>query len=102
MKGAMRFCKKGKLHPWYVRLYKISNRVGIVAYELDLPPKLLTVHPVFHLYMLKKLISYSSLTIPTYNVGIKYSLSFEEIVVQILDYKVCRLRIKEVVSVNVI
>ena len=34
MKGVMRFGKKGKLSPRYVGPYKLSKRVGNVAYEL--------------------------------------------------------------------
>ena len=37
IKGIMGFCKKGKLSPRYVGPYKISKRVGNVAYELELP-----------------------------------------------------------------
>ena len=37
MKGVMRFGKKGKLSPRYIGPYKISKRVGNVAYELELP-----------------------------------------------------------------
>ncbi|WMV10310.1 hypothetical protein MTR67_003695 [Solanum verrucosum] len=40
MKGVMRFGKKGKLSPRYVGSYKILKRVGKVAYELELPTKL--------------------------------------------------------------
>ncbi|KAH0665088.1 hypothetical protein KY285_026294 [Solanum tuberosum] len=37
MKGVMRFGKKGKLSPRYIFPYRISKRVGNVAYELELP-----------------------------------------------------------------
>ena len=33
----IRFCKKGKLSPWYVKSYEIFKWVGKVAYELKLP-----------------------------------------------------------------
>ena len=54
MKGVMRFGKKGKLSPWYIGHYRISKRIGNVAYELDLPQELAVVYPVFHISMLKK------------------------------------------------
>ena len=44
----MRFGRKGKFSPRYVRSYEILQRVGEVAYELVLPTKLASVHPVFH------------------------------------------------------
>ncbi|WMV24807.1 hypothetical protein MTR67_018192 [Solanum verrucosum] len=55
MKGVMRFHKKGKLSPRYVGPHQILRSIGKVAYELDLPNELASVHPVFHVSMLKKL-----------------------------------------------
>ena len=37
MKGVIRFGKKGKLSPTYVGPYEILQRIGKVAYELELP-----------------------------------------------------------------
>ena len=37
--------------------YEILQRVGKVAYELTLPGELASVHPFFHVSMLKKCIS---------------------------------------------
>ena len=75
--------------------YKISKRSGKVAYELELPQELVVVHPVFHVYMLKKCMGDPSLIIPTKNVGIKDSLSYLEILLQILDRQVRKLRTKK-------
>ncbi|WMV33634.1 hypothetical protein MTR67_027019 [Solanum verrucosum] len=102
MKGIMRFGMKGKLSPWYIDPYKISKRVGNVAYELELPQELAAVHPVFHISMLKKCMRDPSLIIPTEDIGIKDCLSYEEIPVQILDRQVHKLRTKEVASVKVL
>ncbi|WMV50809.1 hypothetical protein MTR67_044194 [Solanum verrucosum] len=96
MKGVMRFVKKGKLSPWYIGPYRISKRVGNVAYELELSQELAAVHPVFHISMLKKCMSNPSLIIPTEDISIKDSLSYEEIPIQILDRQVHKLRTKEV------
>ncbi|WMV13938.1 hypothetical protein MTR67_007323 [Solanum verrucosum] len=38
LKGVLRFYKKGKLSPRYIGPYKISKRIGGVAYEFELPP----------------------------------------------------------------
>ncbi|WMV14119.1 hypothetical protein MTR67_007504 [Solanum verrucosum] len=80
----------------------ISKRVGNVAYELELPQELVAVHPVFHIYMLNKFMGDPSLIILTEDIGIKDSLSYAEIPVQILDRQVRKLRTKEVASVKVL
>ncbi|WMV19832.1 hypothetical protein MTR67_013217 [Solanum verrucosum] len=102
MKGVMRFGKKGKLIPRYIGPYRIVKRIGNVAYELELSQELAAVHPVFHTSMLKKCMEDPSLIIPTENVGIKDNLSYEEILVQILDRQVRKLRTKEVATVKVL
>ncbi|WMV58527.1 hypothetical protein MTR67_051912 [Solanum verrucosum] len=79
MKGVMRFGKKGKLSPWYIGPYRISKRIGNVAYALELPSELAAVHPVFHMSMLKKCMGEPSLIIPTEDICIKDNLSYEEI-----------------------
>ena len=53
MKGVMWFCKKGKLSPRYIDPYEILQRLENVGYELKLPNYLVSVHPVFHVLMLK-------------------------------------------------
>ena len=76
MKDVMRSGKKGKLSPQYI---------DKIAYELKLPQELGAVHPVFHVSMLKKCMGDPSLIIPIENIGVKDSLSYEEIPVQILN-----------------
>ncbi|WMV41177.1 hypothetical protein MTR67_034562 [Solanum verrucosum] len=102
MKGVMRFVNKGELSPRYIGPYRISKRIGNVAYELELPSELAAVHLVFHISMLKKCMGDPSLIIPTENIGIKDSLSYEEIPIEILDREVCKLRTKEVASLKVL
>ena len=54
MKGVMRFRRKGKLSLRYVGTYENLQHVNEVAYELALPAELASVHPVFHVSILKK------------------------------------------------
>lgn len=102
MRGVMRFIKKEKLSPCYIRSYQIVRRIGKVAYELDLPSELDEIHPVFYVSMLKKCLGDLDLTISTESTGVKDSLSYEEILVQIPNRQVCKLRNTEIVSVKVL
>ncbi|KAJ0907826.1 putative nucleotidyltransferase, Ribonuclease H [Helianthus annuus] len=43
-KGVVRFGKRGKLNPHYVGPFKILDRIGKVAYRLELPAELGNVH----------------------------------------------------------
>ncbi|GJS67961.1 putative reverse transcriptase domain-containing protein [Tanacetum coccineum] len=53
-KGVVRFGKRGKLNPRYVGPFKVIERVGEVAYKLELPEELSRVHHTFHVSNLKK------------------------------------------------
>ncbi|GJU11673.1 hypothetical protein Tco_1134069 [Tanacetum coccineum] len=53
-KGVVRFGKRGKLNPRYVGPFKVTERVGEVAYKLELPEELSRVHNTFHVSNLKK------------------------------------------------
>jgi hypothetical protein len=54
MGGSWRFKVQSKLAPWFIRLFKITEKRGEVAYQLELPPQLSDVHNVFHVSQLKK------------------------------------------------
>lgn len=49
----MKFEKKEKLNPRYIRLLEILWIIGDVAYDLALPPDLSSIHQVSHLSMLQ-------------------------------------------------
>ena len=102
MKGVIRFGKKGKLSSRYIRPYRIFKRVGNMDYELELPQELATVHPVFHISLLKKLLGDLSVIVPTENVGIKYSLSYEEVSGSYFRSSSLKVRTKELVSVKIL
>ena len=53
-RGMVRFGKRGKLPPRFIRPFEILERVGIVAYRLALPPSMSDVHEVFHVSMLQR------------------------------------------------
>ena len=53
-RGVVRFGKGGKLSPRFIGPFEIFERVGTVAYKLDLPPNMSGVHEVFHVSMLRR------------------------------------------------
>ncbi|GKC46702.1 putative reverse transcriptase domain, ribonuclease H-like domain, aspartic peptidase domain protein [Tanacetum coccineum] len=62
-KGVIHFGKHGKLCPCYVRPFKIIDRVGPMAYKLELPEELRGIHNTFHVLNLKKFIADENLVI---------------------------------------
>ncbi|GKA31224.1 putative reverse transcriptase domain-containing protein [Tanacetum coccineum] len=56
--------EKGKLNPRYVRLFKVLEKVGFVAYKLELPQELSRVHNTFYVSNLKKCYSDEPLAVP--------------------------------------
>ncbi|GJU25901.1 putative reverse transcriptase domain-containing protein [Tanacetum coccineum] len=63
-KGVIRFGKRGKLSPRYIGPFKIIERIGPVAYKLELPDKLRGIHNTFHVLNLKKCLADENLVIP--------------------------------------
>ncbi|KAH0706582.1 hypothetical protein KY289_011658 [Solanum tuberosum] len=88
MKGVMRFGKKGKLSPRYVGPYPILKCIRKVAYEVALTNELAPVYPMFHVSMLKKCIGDLVSILPLEDLGVNENLSYEEVLVEILDRKV--------------
>ncbi|WMV14397.1 hypothetical protein MTR67_007782 [Solanum verrucosum] len=101
MKGVMRFGKKGKLSPRYVGPYHILRRIGKIAYELELPNDLASMHLVFHVSLLKKCVGDLTTIVSLESLGVKESLSYEKVPVESLEQQVQNLRNKEVASVKV-
>ena len=73
-----------------------------MAYKLELPVELAAVHPVFHISLLKKCVGDPTFIMPLESVALKDSLSYEDVLVEILDCQVRRLRNKEISSVKVL
>ena len=102
MKGIRRFEKKGKLSPRFIGPYRITERVGKVAYRLDLSNELGNVHNVFHVSQLRKFLSDPTKIIEPDEVEIDTSLEYEEYPVAILDTKEKKLRNKVIPMVKVL
>ncbi|GJS64032.1 putative reverse transcriptase domain-containing protein [Tanacetum coccineum] len=91
-KGVIRFGKRGELNPRYIGPFKILAKVGMVAYQLELPEQLSRVHSTFYVSNLKKCLSDKPLAIPLDEIHVDDKLSFIEESVEVMDREVKRLK----------
>ncbi|GKF46935.1 hypothetical protein Tco_0136737, partial [Tanacetum coccineum] len=91
-KGVVYFGKRGKLNPRYVGPFKVLERVGEVAYKLELPEELIKVHNTFHVSNLKKCHADEPLSVPLDGLHVDDKLHFVEEPVEIMDREVKRLK----------
>jgi hypothetical protein len=76
---------KEKLAPRYVGSFKIVDRKGEVAYQLELPPQLSDVHDVFHVSQLKKCLRVPEEQLPMEELDLGGDLTYSERPIKILD-----------------
>nr|GFC23449.1 putative reverse transcriptase domain-containing protein [Tanacetum cinerariifolium] len=100
-KGVVRFGKKGKLNPRYVGPFKVLERVGDVAYKLNLLEELSRVHNTFHVSNLKKCHADEPLSVPLDGLHFDGKLHFVEDPVEIVDREVKRLKRSRIPLVKV-
>ncbi|GJR49404.1 putative reverse transcriptase domain-containing protein [Tanacetum coccineum] len=91
-KRVIRFGKRGKLNPRYLRPFEVLAKVGPIAYRLELPQQLSKVHSTFHMSNLKKCLSDETLVIPLDEIQIDDKLYFIKEPVEIIDQEVKRLK----------
>ncbi|GJQ90308.1 putative reverse transcriptase domain-containing protein [Tanacetum coccineum] len=84
-KGVVCFGKRGKLNPRYVGPFMELEKVGSVAYKLELPQKLSRVHNTFHVSNMKKCYSDEPLAVLLEGLHVDDKLRFMEEPVEILD-----------------
>jgi hypothetical protein len=85
MRGLRRFKVRGKLTVRFIGPFKITEKRGEVAYQLELPPQLSDVHNVFHVSQLKKCLRVPEEQIPMKDLDAKENLSYQEYPVKILE-----------------
>ncbi|GJU85404.1 putative reverse transcriptase domain-containing protein [Tanacetum coccineum] len=91
-KGVVRFDKRGKLNPRYVGPFKVLEKVGAIAYKLELPQELSKVHNMFHVSNLKKCHANEPLAVPLDGLHIDDKLHFVKEPVVIMDRDIKRLK----------
>ncbi|GJV69842.1 putative reverse transcriptase domain-containing protein [Tanacetum coccineum] len=92
---------KGKLNPRYVGPFKVIERVGEVAYKLELPEELSRVHNTFHVSNLKKCHADEPLAVPLDGLHLDDKLHFVEEPLEIVGREVKRLKRSRIPLVKV-
>nr|GEV41753.1 putative reverse transcriptase domain-containing protein [Tanacetum cinerariifolium] len=100
-KGVVRHRKKGKLAPRFVGPFEIIEKVGPVAYRLDLPEELNGVHDTFHVSNLNKCLADPILQVPLDEIRVDGKLNFMEEPVEILDREFKKLKRSRIAIVKV-
>ena len=83
--GTKRLHVRGKLAPRFVGLYPIIERIGDLAYKLQLPEQLTGVHPIFHVSQLRKCLRVPNEVLPPETVDLQETLEYMEYPIKILD-----------------
>ncbi|GJS99888.1 putative reverse transcriptase domain-containing protein [Tanacetum coccineum] len=99
--SVVRFGKKGKLAPRFVRPFEITKRIGPVAYRLRLPEELNGVHDTFHVSHLKKCLADQTLHVPLEEIQVDAKLNFVEEPVEILEKEFKKLKRSRIPIVKV-
>jgi hypothetical protein len=84
MRGLRCFKVRGKLAPRFIRPFKILEKRGEVAYQLELPPQLSDVHYIFHVSQLKKRLHMPEKQLHMKELEAKEDLSNQEYPIKIL------------------
>nr|GEV62980.1 putative reverse transcriptase domain-containing protein [Tanacetum cinerariifolium] len=100
-KRIVRCGKRGKLNPRYVRPFKVLEKVGAIAYKLELPQELSRVHNTFYVSNLKKCHADEPLDVLLDGLHIDDMLYFVEEPVEIMDHEVKRLKQSRIPIVKV-
>jgi hypothetical protein len=85
IRGLRRFKVKGKLSPRYIGPFRILERKGEVAYQLELLARLSYVHNMFHISQLKKCLRVLEEQLPLEELNVQDDLTYTEHPVNILD-----------------
>ena len=101
-KGVIQFQKRRKLNSMYIGPFRIIEKIGPVAYRLELPSELSRIHNVFHISMLKKYVLDLSHILEALSFELNEDLSFKVQPVGIVDQEIKELRNTAILMVKVL
>jgi hypothetical protein len=85
MRGLRHFKVRGKLAPRFIGPFKILEKRGEVAYQLELLSQLSDVHDIFHLSQLKKYLHVPEEQLPMEDMDAKEDLYYQEYPIMISE-----------------
>nr|GEV53246.1 putative reverse transcriptase domain-containing protein [Tanacetum cinerariifolium] len=100
-RGVVHFGKRRKLSPRFIGPFKVIERIGPIAYKLELLNKLRRIHNTFHVSNLKRCFMNDDVVIPLDEVQLDYKLHFVKEPVEIMDREVKRLKQSRIPIVKV-
>jgi hypothetical protein len=94
--------KRKTLQPRYIGPFSIIQRIGKMAYRLELPPELKGIHDVFHVSQLRQYIPDPEHVINDKTIELKTDLNYDERPIKILEFGEKELRNKKISLVKVL
>ena len=101
MRGVTRFGFRGKLSPMFVGPYPVIARVGPSVYRLQLPASMSTVHPMFHVSMMRKCLRHLHQVFAPSELEVIADLTYPDRHLKIVDTEVKRTQRTEIRMVKV-
>ena len=101
-KGRVRISGRRKLNSRYLGPFRVMERVGSVAYKLDLPSEMEAFHDVFHVSQLRKYLPDQDVFVPEIPSDLGTNLTLETRPVRIVDRMEKTTRKKTIQMVKVI
>nr|XP_025692657.1 uncharacterized protein LOC112794905 [Arachis hypogaea] len=99
--GIRRTIKTKKLNLRYIGPFEVLRRIGMVAYEVVLPPHLSNLHDVFYVSQLRKYTHDVTHVLEPESIGLKENLTFQVTSMRIDGTNVKKLREKKILLVKV-